>query len=43
MGDAREVLRKLLVYLDLRGNGRAKKERASWYATLDGEREKREA
>ena len=41
VGDTKEVLRKLLVHLDLRGNGRTKKERASWYAILDEEREKK--
>jgi len=41
VGDANEVLRKLLVHLDLKGSGRTKKERASWYAILDEEREKK--
>jgi thiamine pyrophosphate-dependent acetolactate synthase large subunit-like protein len=41
VGDAKEILRKLLVHVDLRGNRRAKKESASWYAILDGEREKK--
>jgi len=41
VGDAKEVLKQLLSHLDLEGNGRAKKERASWYAILDEEREKK--